>query len=492
MSASGTKMWTFTLVFILTFSLPITLALEVKEPPTIGIVGGGIGGTSTAYFLRQLFGNDAKIDIFEKRHIGGRLATLTLGDHQFEAGGTLIHPKNMYMVNFTKLLGLEQIQVGGGTFGIFDGSSMRVTSSKYSLVTMAKLFWRYGMDIYNIDSWINEKLLSKFMRIYDIQRAGHAYTTVPDLIGAMDQAFVSYMKKSIKFVMKTAGFGDAFIDEMVMAALRTNYGQNTEVPGFVGAVCMAGVQPGLWAVKGGNKQVPQKLVTEAKAQVIQGTVMSVQLLQYQDKTYRVEYVDSEKKEQHKDYDIVIIATPLHDEMSEIDFEDFPSPIENFPQKYHKLTATFVEGTPNSKYYGIDNAEEVPTEILTCNDTILVNSQGKKEDVLGNPANVYKVFSNVPPSEENIKQMFTSKKDIRMFSMMAYPEYSTVGEELPPFVLHDSLYYLNGIEMAASAMEMSSIAGKNVALLAYNHWHGNLDKIDEPYLDPALEKDKTEL
>lgn len=71
-------------------------------------------------------------------------------------------------------------------------------------------------------------------RIYDIQRAGHAYTTVPDLIGAMDSSFVSYMKKSIKFVMKTSGFGDTFIDEMVMGALRTNYGQNTEIPGFVG------------------------------------------------------------------------------------------------------------------------------------------------------------------------------------------------------------------------------------------------------------------
>lgn len=238
--------------------------------------------------------------------------------------------------------------------------------------------------------------------------------------------------------------------------------------------------------------MPEKLVTEAKAQVIQGTVMSVQLLQYQDKTYRVEYVDAEKKEQHRDYDIVIIATPLHDEMSDIDFEDFPSPIENFPQHYHKLTSTFVDGTPNSKYFGVDNPEDLSEEILTCNDTILVNSCGKKTDVLGSPAQVYKVFSNSPPKEDDIKQMFTSKKDIRMFSMMAYPDYSTVGEELPPFVLHDQLYYVNAIELAASAMEMSSIAGKNVALLAYNHWHGSLEKIDEPYADSTSETEKTEL
>lgn len=71
-----------------------------------GIVGGGIGGTSTAYFLRQLFGKNAKIDIFEKKQVGGRLVTTNIGDNEIEAGGTVIHPQNMYMVNFTKLLGI--------------------------------------------------------------------------------------------------------------------------------------------------------------------------------------------------------------------------------------------------------------------------------------------------------------------------------------------------------------------------------------------------
>jgi len=36
-----------------------------------------------------------------------------------------------------------------------------------------------------------------------------------------------------------------------------------------------------------------------------------------------------------------------------------------------------------------------------------------------------------------------------------------------FKLHDALYYVNAIEWAASAMEMSAIGGRNVAILAYN-------------------------
>jgi hypothetical protein len=41
----------------------------------------------------------------------------------------------------------------------------------------------------------------------------------------------------------------------------------------------------------------------------------------------------------------------------------------------------------------------------------------------------------------------------------------VVKELGTFELHPGLYYLNSIEWAASAMEMSALAGWNVANLA---------------------------
>jgi flavin-dependent dehydrogenase len=31
-----------------------------------GIIGAGIGGASTAYFMRELFGDEAKIDLYER------------------------------------------------------------------------------------------------------------------------------------------------------------------------------------------------------------------------------------------------------------------------------------------------------------------------------------------------------------------------------------------------------------------------------------------
>ena len=55
-------------------------------------------------------------------------------------------------------------QAEGGKLGIYDGSEVLFTTSDWSLVTLAKLFWRYGMDIYNIKSWIQEKVMGRMKR----------------------------------------------------------------------------------------------------------------------------------------------------------------------------------------------------------------------------------------------------------------------------------------------------------------------------------------
>ena len=69
------------------------------------IIGAGIGGTTSAYYLRELFGDRAHIEIFEPGEVGGRLATVAIDGHEYEAGGSIIHPGNQYMVNFTRILG---------------------------------------------------------------------------------------------------------------------------------------------------------------------------------------------------------------------------------------------------------------------------------------------------------------------------------------------------------------------------------------------------
>lgn len=71
---------------------------------------------------------------------------------------------------------------------------------------------------------------------------------------------------------------------------------------------------------------------------------------------------------------------------------------------------------------------------------------------------------------------------------AYPRYGS-SQGLPPVELHPNLYYLNGIEWAGSAMEMSSVAAKNIALLAYHRWNRQTDMVDQKDL---MHRIKTEL
>ena len=63
------------------------------------------------------------------------------------------------------IVGLERnLNPEGGKLGIYDGEDVVFTTSDYSMVTLAKLFWRYGMDIYNIKSWVEEKVLVPMKR----------------------------------------------------------------------------------------------------------------------------------------------------------------------------------------------------------------------------------------------------------------------------------------------------------------------------------------
>lgn len=67
----------------------------------IAIIGGGIGGTSCAYFLREILKDLVKIDIYEGNKVGGRLATAIMNDgNEYETGGSVIHSRNKYMSDF--------------------------------------------------------------------------------------------------------------------------------------------------------------------------------------------------------------------------------------------------------------------------------------------------------------------------------------------------------------------------------------------------------
>lgn len=292
---------------------------------------------------------------------------------------------------------------------------------------------------------------------------------------------------------------------------------------------LAGADSGLWAVDGGNKRVCTGLLYNSKSELIPAKVTSISVKVRPSKKgiisviisfsllnfyaspnffrssfsgssvslYEVNYV-GESGSAHSLYDIVVIATPLHQGKSDIAFSGFSPPIpSHYPGLYHQTVATLVHGKLNVSYLGTSEpaSKFTVSEILTTDSKgCAINSlsfldpvhipDGYKRPAASHSA-VWKVFSSQPLSPEQLQEMFLSYDSVSETRWLAYPSYRPPHRKTPPFILHDRLYYLNAVEWAASAMEMSAIAARNVALLAHHRWHMQVKKIDQEDLHTRL-------
>lgn len=199
------------------------------------------------------------------------------------------------------------------------------------------------------------------------------------------------------------------------------------------------------------------------------------------------------------YDIVVIATQLHSKKNNITFQSFDPPIAEFPGTFHITITSIVHGYLNSSYFGFGDPKLFPfTSVLTTDSPALFF---KSLDNIC-PVNISRTFRRKQPQEaavwrvhsqhllerQELKMLFRSYYSVQVTEWQAYPSYES-SKTLPPIILQESLYYLNSVEWVASSMEMAAVAAKNVALLAYNFWYHDIDKIDQKDL---MHKVKTEL
>nr|KAF6430035.1 prenylcysteine oxidase 1 [Molossus molossus] len=311
------------------------------------------------------------------------------------------------------------------------------------------------------------------------------------------------LNRTILETLQKAGFSEKFLDEMIVPINRLNYGQGTGINSFVGVVSLAGADSGLWAVEGGNKLVCSRLLQASRSNLISGSVMYIEektrTKQTGNPTKMYEIVYQTGSETRSDfYDIVLVATPLNRKMSNITFLNFDPPIEEFHQYYQQIVSTFIRGKLNSTIFSSRTLDEfgLTTVLTTDKSDLFINSIGIVSSVRenNNPqastggAFVWKIFSRETLTKEQILKLFVSYDYSVKQQWLAYPHYKP-PEKCPSIILHDRLYYLNGIECAASAMEMSAIAAHNAALLAYHRWYEHTDMIDQ---EDLYEKLKTEL
>ena len=148
-----------------------------NDPPTVCIIGSGISGSSVAHFLRLYSSssnsNPFSIHIFERNGVvGGRMATVNVSGQTFEAGASILHPKNYYAVNYTQLLGLKNKDPPSDSFslGIWDGQKFVFKTLSFSsnipfvdkIVSLANpllMFVRYGFSILKMQTFVEVRPL---------------------------------------------------------------------------------------------------------------------------------------------------------------------------------------------------------------------------------------------------------------------------------------------------------------------------------------------
>ncbi|KAI8032342.1 Farnesylcysteine lyase [Camellia lanceoleosa] len=264
----------FTLLFL---STPSSSSSSVQsDPPTVCIIGSGIGGSSVAHFLRQYSDQSPPpiglIRIFERRgRVGGRMATISLAGDTFEAGASILHPKNYHAVNFVKFLNLtvkQDDEDDSSSFGIWDGHKFVFktldSNSKFpffqkivSLLNSFRIFFRYGFSLFKMSNFV-ESAVDKFLNYYKSCESRPVFETVDEMLKWA--GLYNLTTRTLQEELVDVRLSPLLIQELVTVITRINYGQSVSISGFAGAVSLAGSGGGLWAVEGGNWQMAAGLI----------------------------------------------------------------------------------------------------------------------------------------------------------------------------------------------------------------------------------------
>ncbi len=97
--------------------------------------------------------------------------------------------------------------------------------------------------------------------------------------------------------------------------------------------------------------------------------------------------------------------------------------------------------------------------------------------------IWKIFSDASLTREEMTKLFLEVREKKEIPWLAYPEYADSSKpKSMRFKLSQGFFYVNAVEWAASAMEMSVIGGRNVALLVENELFGHVgSKIEKEEL-----------
>ena len=432
----------------------------IRAVSRVAVIGGGIGGTSAAFFLKQKMSRNVEIDLIDDGGaLGGRLATVHVPevDREYETGGSIIHSSNKLMLKFMDICGLKKKFHPFSPITIHKDGEPVFQGWEYSWLDTVRMGWRYGFKLsYKLARFV-DKLVNKFSR---------KMLESMELNDEMDLTKVTLAEK-----LDSLDIDQLLINELATLATLGNYGQMPDsLHAFVGFVAMAGTGGSLFSVLGGNKQVAACNMRNSGARGYNGTATRVSRKNGAF-TVKVKF-DNFFKPAVKDYDAVIIAAPLTSDLGSLELPEDVN--QDFPGRYHETVTTIVQGKlvpsalgfkENSSFTTSNIFLDPSSNMIALNKAVPVDyNPDEDDDVL---PSVFGMHSRKEFSPSELRKMFSNVKFTHSKSWLAYPHYTT-QDDFTSYELSPGLYYLNRIEWAASAMEMSAISAKNIANMAASY------------------------
>ena len=432
-------------------------------PFRVAIVGSGVGGAMSAYFLRQSFPSPSSLSLtlYERSaYPGGRVQSVTIDGFPLEAGASIIHHTNAHLKNLSTALNLSvsQAKKDNSRMGVWNATSgtFAFTTTASSLFNAVKMVWHFGLSFFTLLSTVNA-VAAKWTSLYPLQAANRSFAAPPALLDAVDLSTLT--QQSIGSYL--SALSPVLLSELVTPVLRVNYNQQLGVNALAGSVGLVPLtDDDVFAIDGGNRQLIDGAIRLSQASLLLNH--TVQRITYQQTgAYLVEGALFSGL-----YDAVIIAGPLDQTGVALNLSTRVP-----PRPYKTTVATFVSGVINPAYFGYTRAADVPSTVLTTDCTATphcpFSSLSQYFSNATSGTSVYKLFSSAVLSAEVLSALFLKYEEPVVYPWLAYPVFHQ-NETLTSWVQQlaggGHVYYANAFEGAVSCMECAAVSAKNVALL----------------------------
>ncbi|KAG5650639.1 hypothetical protein H0H81_011522 [Sphagnurus paluster] len=495
-----------TLAFQLPFRIPFFTNNDIVEDlresdsnnslPRVAIIGAGAGGTSAAFWIhkaKERYGLAVEIDVFEREtYIGGRSTIVypysnTSLPH-LELGASIFVPanKNILRASYEFNLTYKEFDQGGKT-GVWNGEELLFSFGDGWWDTV-KAIIRFGILAPKKTGELVDSAVKSFLTLYTIETP--KWDDMSGLTTALN--FKDMVEKTAADYFVERGVSKKYTEELIEAATRVNYGQNSDdIHGLGGAISMAAT--GAKGIQGGNFQIFEEFLKRSGANVhLDTAITEISEVLSPSPQWEVKSALGTRK-----YQAVILAAPFHSSGITI-----PSPLATSIPKQpyvhlHVTLLTTTSPTPDPTYFGLKPGSILPNMTLTSWEGVRRGGNEPEFNSLSYHGLVregewaVKIFSSARLSDEWLNKMFSGqvgwihRKEVDLlqsplalalliflfFKWDAYPKLTPTAT-FPPIKLGRGFYYVNAFEPFISTMETETIASRNIVDLLLHEEFGS--------------------